>query len=52
MTNLRGIHLQRVHQHQLGQDDCRPLKVYRLPAIVLQVVDLDHGGVHQPGHLR
>jgi hypothetical protein len=50
--SLGLLHLQRVDQEQLGNNDGDSLKVYCLPAIVLEIVQLEHGRVNQLRDLR
>ena len=40
------LHLQRPNQKQLANYDSKPLVVYRLPAIVLEVVHFEHRWVN------
>lgn len=47
-----AIHLQRVDQEELSDDDSKPLEVYCLPAIVLDIVHLEHGWINQLRDLR
>lgn len=48
----RHSHLQGVDQQQFRENDAAALKVNRLPAIVIKVVQAQHGWVSQPGDLR
>ncbi len=45
------VQLQGVYEQQLGDDDTPSLKVDRLPAVILEVIDLEHGRVDEPGDL-
>lgn len=44
--------LQSIYKHQFGGDDGKPLEIYCLPAVVLQIVDPKHSWVNQLGYLR
>lgn len=41
--------LESIHEDKLGDDHSSPLEVNRLPAVVVEVVDLDHEGVDEAG---
>ena len=49
--SLTFIPIQCKCQHQVGCDNRRALKIHGLPALILQVVDLQHCGVHVVGGL-
>jgi len=48
VDEYRGqVHLQRIDQEELSDDDGEPLEVNRLPTVVAEVVDAKHGRVSQ-----
>lgn len=48
---FRDVPIQRKCQHQIRYYDCRALKVYGLPVLVVQVVNFQHRRVHTVGSL-
>lgn len=51
-TQAKHIHLKRINQEDLSYYDGESLEVDRLPAVILEVVDAEHGWVDQLGNLR
>jgi len=50
--NMQHLHVKGEYKHKLRDNDCASLEVDRLPAVVAQVLDLEHRRIGIPGELR